>query len=59
MSTSQVIKAMIMSKDEGINKSVTEVVYGMQISDHREKQYNTVVPRWKGCRGSSHARKSQ
>jgi hypothetical protein len=58
MSTSQVLKAIIMSMDEDINESVAEVVYGMQTSVNREKQSNAEVPRWKGRRGS-HARKSE
>jgi hypothetical protein len=58
MSTSQVLKAIIVSMDEDINESVAETLYGMQISVNREKQSNSEVPRWKGRRGS-HARKSQ
>jgi hypothetical protein len=57
MSTSQVLKAILMSMDEDINESVAEVVYGMKTLVNREKQSNTEVPRWKGHRGS-HARKS-
>ena len=56
-STSQVLKAIIMSKDEDINKSA-EIVYGMKTSVDREKQSNTEEPRWKG-RKDGHARKGQ
>jgi hypothetical protein len=36
MSTSQVLKAIIMSMNEDINESVAETVYGMQTSVNRE-----------------------
>ena len=45
MSTSQVLKAIIMSMNGDTNESPAEIVYGMQTSANYEKQSNTEVLR--------------
>jgi hypothetical protein len=58
MSTSQVLKAIIMSMNDHTDESAAEIVYGMQTSANCEKQSDTELLRWKGRRGS-HARESR